>query len=160
MLSTGDVRCRKRHLLLSVERGKQFATENRSGSLNGGFMLSQVFLPIALAFLPLNDLSDYLTRVRLVGTWKVVATVEDGKVTKVEQPGYDIVITGSTMSMLLGKEVVWAATYRIDASKTPAVMHQTVTRAPCGAGKELEEVVVFNGKSLKVGSMVLKRQQR
>lgn len=125
-------------------------------------MLLLVVLPVVFDLMPVDSVKNELIRARLVGNWRVVATEKDGKVVQAEQSGYKIVISGSTVSMLLGEVVVHAATYRVDASKTPAVMHQTVTRAPCmsGAQRELEETILFDGKTLKLGGLVLKRLGR
>jgi hypothetical protein len=125
-------------------------------------MLAQFLLPISLALFPLDGLKNDLVKLQLMGTWRMVATQEDGKVTNLDPPGLRTVISASTISVLAGKQVVWAATYRIDASKTPVRMYYEVTRAPCMAGArgEVESTLSLDGKTLKFDGAILKRVSR
>jgi hypothetical protein len=125
-------------------------------------MLAQVVVLIGLTILPLNTLNNYKIRAQMIGTWRAVATEEDGKLTKVEYPNNKFVITDSTISMFIGGDVVLATNYRIDSSKSPARIYETYTRAPCmsGADQEMEDTIVFDGKRLNLGGMILKRIPR
>jgi hypothetical protein len=127
-------------------------------------MLTQLSLTLFLALLPVINLPDHLAAAKLVGTWQAVATVaEDGKLTEVsaDQRTYTFVITKTTMSLYWSGAVIWEAVYRVDVSKTPPVVHQFVTRAPCfcGATPELDETYSLHGNRLTMGGWVLERKR-
>ena len=124
-------------------------------------------LAFVAAILPPNDMKTVAARKKLEGMWRVVGTVnEDGKKSDGggELAGVEIVITSKSMSMYLDskdeKSVVWAADYWLDISKNPPVIRQTVTRAPCGNGKETEESYSFDRDKLILGGLILERARR
>jgi hypothetical protein len=124
-------------------------------------MLTFGSLAIFFLFHPAESLKVEVSKVRLVGTWRVVAYKDAaGKMTTAEGPPDKFVITPTTISISWGKEVIWAATYRVDASKTPNIMHLSVYRAPCLSGnKELDEPFAFEKTRLILGDMVLERER-
>jgi hypothetical protein len=124
-------------------------------------MLTFGSLAIFFLFHPAENLKVEVSKVRLVGTWRVVAIKNAaGKITAVEGPPDKFVITPTTISIPWGKEVIWAATYSVDASKTPNIVHQSVYRAPCLSGNtEGDEPFSFEGTRLILGGLVLERER-
>src|ERR1700722_10738357 len=101
-------------------------------------------------------------RAKLVGKWQVVAVEsDDGKMTPVDEPWGPFVITDTTMSLYVKDTIVWQAKYRLDTSKSPPVMHQEVTRAPCMSGnRHSEATYLLQGDMLRFDGLELKRERR
>jgi hypothetical protein len=123
-------------------------------------------LAISLAVLCLGQHQNDQARAELVGNWRVVGTIsEDGHITKTNDSSGKFVITGQTISLYMnfgseGDIVVWAADYRVEASKTLHVMYQSVTHAPCMSGAtELATTFSVHENTLVLDSMVLQKQR-
>ena len=115
---------------------------------------------VPFLFSPPGGLKDAVARAQLMGTWRIVETEPaGGKDEDEEGPTMTFVITDRAMSMYHSGQVIWAADYRLDASKSPGVLYQTVTRAPCmcGAKPDIRVPYTVSGKRLNLDGMLLEK---
>jgi hypothetical protein len=119
-------------------------------------MFAGIGLVLSLALSPV----DTLSRLELLGTWTVVGTVsDDGKVVE-DTSGAKFMISHSTLSLYSDDALLWAATYTVDASRSPKIVHASVFRAPCLSGNtELDAPFSFDGKRLNLGGLLLERRR-
>jgi len=94
-----------------------------------------------------EEKKDKFDAAKLVGKWEYVSGVKNGEKANADNLKEKVVIEKDKLT--LEGPMKFVMSYKLDTSKTPAVISLTITESPFGAGATAEGIIEMAGEELK-----------